>query len=1720
MERNTHSTKEIPGTTTAIRQLSYKDYTVGWICALSTEHIAAVAFLDETHKPLAVWNPGDDNSYTLGRYGGHNTVIAVLPSGEYGKSSAASVARDMLRSFPNIRIGLMVGIGGGAPNQSNDIRLGDVVVSIPKHGKGGVLHYDMGKDIQDEEFQISGFLDQPPRVLRAAVQSLRTEYKLYGHQLEEKIEAVLRSRKRLREEYSRPSYDSDRLYRSDILHKSKLCCGVPVNDDPSILVKRPQRDAEDSIVVHYGVIASGDTLMKNAIFRDRLSEDQNILCFEMEAAGLMNHFPCLVVRGICDYSDTHKNKQWQEYAAMTATAYAKDLLAHMPIYGVESEQTIADHLQQLGQDLNFIDSKISNVGEKLSVNLLPVAYGAMFDSHSEEHNHLCLPDTRVDLLDAISQWADDREREAVFWLNGMAGTGKSTISRTLSLSFSKSRRLGASFFFKRGEADRSVAARFFTTIAAQLLRTEPAIARYIKEVLDNDPSIVQKSLSEQFQKLILKPLSNLPDEFQQQEPLLVVVDALDECDREEDIRKIIKLFSLTKIQAPRLRIFITSRPELPLRLGFNDLSGRYEKFILHEISHSVIKKDMHTFLSHELRVRRKEYNEFVKSEMRYLPSDWPDESDIRALLDITVPLFISAVTICRFLFDRYVSGTPAMKLRAVLQHQMVFQEPPKSNSLLLSHLHKSKMNYIYEPILAQMLRGLSAQEKETVFTEFRVIVGSIVVLTTPLSASALGRMLNIAEIIIGNRLDHLHSVLSVPESAEEPIRLFHLSFRDFLLVTEKRERPNFWIDGREAHRQLKTNCLRVMTNSLKKDMCNLRWPGSTRPSSKRVDECLRPEVQYACQYWVHHTEQSGDFLQDDDEVHDFLKIHLLQWIEAMSLIGRIDEALINMVLLQSRLQEQPRMLSEFLHDVLCFMRANMVIMRTAPLQIWSSALVFAPKESIVRQTYRNDIPRYISSLPQTQTSWDTYLFTFDVGHINIRDVNFSPDGTLIASALHGRIIRIYSTATGYWKHELIQHWNKEFCSAAFSPDGTQLVSVSRATEGSDIIQLWSVDTAALEQETSMGSTTGFDYTTYFLTVFSPDGKYVALCGNYKVQIWSIDTGTLGYLITLNLQNAMFIAFSANSRSLVAASGDGVISSWSVGTGTREKTTKVRVEDSHTVFNISPDATLVATGKNGTTGVSLWSADTGKLRQTVQAYVDRLSFGSQWCEFSPNSKHLATVNDRTIDVWSIQTGALQQTLECCDGIMRLAFSPDATLLASGHFGKVQLWPVRPATATEGDNSKHWRHKSEIWHMRDFGFLDCVAFSPDESFVISATRDNNEVLLWNTTKGSIKHRLQVPSYRLPRQKTVLISPNSQLVAASPAFSDNLDYGMVRSKVHLWSTITGLRLGSFTGYLLTFSPNSGFVAIAKMDYTGQHIIQIWCNSSSLDRRHEGCGVLHLLLRRRQGQNTLKLLRNLLCNSTVTSISFSCDSQLITTSKDGLLRVWSISGTLQWEVDGYLGLDPQDVAPMVAFSPDSRLMVIVNGSGYIPIISTASFRQQRRLALSEGLRIYAITFSPDSSLLAAAERGSIYLWSVSTGTFLHTFLFGYLRVNQLSFDKTGQFLSSHVGPGQLSPDRWQSITTEMTSTTSVSTFDEPHRTSCQWHGYGVSKDKCWVTLNGENLLWLPEDFRPDCHFDVSSSYIVIGTKTGRVIIIGFSNSLLRDLLDEITNKHGPHRE
>ena len=293
---------------------------VGWICALPIELRAAVEMLDEEHPSLPREDHGS-TSYTLGRIGNHNVVLACLPANERGPVSTAAVATLMKSKFVSIQFSLMVGIGSGVPSGKSDVRLGDVVISNPGSWHGGVVQFDSGEIGPGELFTRTGTLNAPSDVLLSALSKLKADRLRGKSNLLVYLSAVSHL-----PDFARSSGWPDLLFEATYGHvepDSHSCDGC----DKSRVIERAPRESQE-IIVHYGMIASGNRVIKDGTTRDRISSDLGgALCFDMEAAGLMNYIPSLIIRGICDYADSHENHRWQPYAAVVAAACAKELLS-------------------------------------------------------------------------------------------------------------------------------------------------------------------------------------------------------------------------------------------------------------------------------------------------------------------------------------------------------------------------------------------------------------------------------------------------------------------------------------------------------------------------------------------------------------------------------------------------------------------------------------------------------------------------------------------------------------------------------------------------------------------------------------------------------------------------------------------------------------------------------------------------------------------------------------------------------------------------------------------------------------------------------------------------------------------------------------------------------------------------------------------------------------------------------------------------------------------------------------------------------------------------------------------------------------------------------------------------------------------------------------------------------------------------------------------------
>lgn len=317
----------------------FRQYNIGWISALYQEHAAALAMRDEIHERPHNFtkNPHDHNTYQWGKIKEHHVVFAILSSA--GIETAASAASTMATSYPHLRCILMVGIGGGIPDKQ-DIRLGDIVVSLPDKTGGGVVQYDLGAMHARGRFERKGHLNKPPRFLITAIQTVRTKHELQHAEVPQIMKDVWGKNEKLKENYNFPGDDKDRLFVPTTSYTGS-------DEDEEIEEERPRDRKSHDPKIHYGVIASGNCVIKDRVRRRQIVEDvgEDCLCFEMEAAGLMDNMPCLVVRGICDYADHHKNDEWQRYAALAAAAFTKELLRNVDPVHVEGSSEVQDILR-------------------------------------------------------------------------------------------------------------------------------------------------------------------------------------------------------------------------------------------------------------------------------------------------------------------------------------------------------------------------------------------------------------------------------------------------------------------------------------------------------------------------------------------------------------------------------------------------------------------------------------------------------------------------------------------------------------------------------------------------------------------------------------------------------------------------------------------------------------------------------------------------------------------------------------------------------------------------------------------------------------------------------------------------------------------------------------------------------------------------------------------------------------------------------------------------------------------------------------------------------------------------------------------------------------------------------------------------------------------------------------------------------------------------------
>ena len=484
----------------------------------------------------------------------------------------------------------------------------------------------------------------------------------------------------------------------------------------------------------------------------------------------------------------------------------------------------------------------------------------------------CLRGTRKDVLWQIECWLADEQDQRVFWLNGLAGTGKSTIAQTFAETSFSGGKLGASFFCSRDFEDRSNIQNIFPTLAFQLAYRYSEFRKRLLPVLRANPEIGRDSLCSQLEQLIVGPFKATHIST------LVIIDALDECTDNEPASAILSVLSRYVDQVPQVKFFITGRPEPPIRNGFRLelLRPITEVLKLHNVERSSVDADVELFLETRL-------NDIAKTRSDCdVTESWPDPYDINILCKKSAGLFIYAATVIKFISSPY--GLPTERLALIISL-------PESTT----HEGRSGIDSLYTQVLVQAFRD-AGPDAEEFGARFKLVVGTVLLVFRPLSKKTISELLKKcgSPSHISNALRFLHSLLLVPDSEADPIRAFHKSFPDFLTDPGRCKDDRFFVDPPALHLDILLSCLELMGERLKKNICNLdgRPLSNVKDPPDRKEARIGGALDYVCRFWTKHLtkvpSESPHVKQVRKAVAKSSVRHLLFWIEVLSLTGNLN----------------------------------------------------------------------------------------------------------------------------------------------------------------------------------------------------------------------------------------------------------------------------------------------------------------------------------------------------------------------------------------------------------------------------------------------------------------------------------------------------------------------------------------------------------------------------------------------------------------------------------------------------------------------------------------------------------------------------------------------------------------------------------------------------------------------------------------------------------------
>ncbi len=925
----------------------------------------------------------------------------------------------------------------------------------------------------------------------------------------------------------------------------------------------------------------------------------------------------------------------------------------------------------------------------------------------------------------ISSWiSSDYGKAPIYVLDGVAGIGKSTVSQTLAERAAEVNCLGASFFFSRNEERRKSAKSFFPTLAYQLALYDEEFARQITAALELHPDAADRNIRGQYTKLIAEPLQDLLSV--KGRPVFIVIDALDECESYDAIG-LLTLLAAEVYKMPRLKVFITTRPERHIR---NVLARNQslERFHLQDIEDSVVEADIRLYLDFRLSAEQ------VKETLPELrPPPWqPAEEQKKMLVGMSGKLFIVASTTARFILDEKRLA-PAKQLETLLK------------GVSPTDFFGSKYTTVLDHVYMQIIRSAIPTPVDDWVDRYQEIVGTIIFVQDPLSCDALAGLLDIDVNDIHGTLSHLHSLIA-PSGEDQTFRVHHKTFPDFVTDQKRCEPcPEIFIVPKAHHQRIAKRCLKIMIQSLNRNICDLgseEWYKDNNQLQHRTRNCISVKLSYACTHWAYHLETGG---LDDEAcrlLERFSSTQLLAWLETLSVIGRIDTAYLSLdriygiivsdvsiklylgrlitLVQQVNMQDQTSMNldPEILYDGSKFVLLNYAILRLSPMHVYWSSFPFTPTDTVLFRMYKDLEKVSLQVVSGFDETWNAN--SVPTGHSRlVTSVSYSPDGLKFASASADKTVRVWDGRTGGNVTTLTGH-SGTVNSVIFSADGSRLVSASK----DKTIRLWDAKTfdhiATLE---------GHSVAVYSIALSTDSSRLASASGdeavrlqdktwNHVVQLWDGKTGN--HLATLEGHSApvQCVAFSPDGSTLVSASEDHTIRLWDGKMGGYITT----LEDHRGWVNFvaySSDGTRFASSPSDTTA-RLWD---GKMGSAI-ASLEGSSLRVYSVAFSADSSKLASASeDKSVRVWDGKFGASL-------GAFDLGIILDMSFLAQSNYVLVLIERTQPVlrglVAIKLDEDSSLDPMPLIWFSHNLSARRFVV-DPTGSFVAVGCKNGRILLL---------------------------------------------------------------------------------------------------------------------------------------------------------------------------------------------------------------------------------------------------------------------------------------------------------------------------------------------------------------------------------------------------------